>query len=294
MNRHTRRGNYKKSKTFIIFTLMTALDMGAQNNSVSWHRNSESIPHGSMHHHIYTTAVAINLPSEQEDFYVYTPPGYDPKSPTKYPVLYLLHGDLQDASAWSKNGGANLVLDELIARGKARPMIVVMPHGYGNYKFFLGGKKMWGFPILIDQNVNLFSKMLLTEIIPRIESDYKVSTKRKDHAIAGLSLGGREAITIGLENPSKFSWIGGFSAAFPAALPRFERERIADIDPETADLRLLWISCGISDPYVPAGNKRLIAQLKKDNLPVTAVFTPGAHDWPVWRYNFKQFVSQLF
>jgi enterochelin esterase-like enzyme len=193
-----------------------------------------------------------------------------------------------------KNGGVNLILDELIAQGKARPMIVVMPHGYGNYRFFLGGDKNWVFPALIDQNVNLFSRMLLTEIIPQVESDYRVSTKRKDRAIAGLSLGGREAITIGLENPRKFNWIGGFSAAFPSALPHFERERIEDIDPETADLRLLWISCGVSDPLVFGGNTRLIAQLKKDDLPVTTVFTNGGHDWPVWRHNFKQFGSQLF
>jgi S-formylglutathione hydrolase FrmB len=102
MNGQIRWGNHKKSKAFIIFMLITALHLGAQNDSVSWRRSGESIPHGSMHHHVYTTAVAINLPSEQEDLYVYTPPGYDPKSSTKYPVLYLLHGDRQHASAWSK------------------------------------------------------------------------------------------------------------------------------------------------------------------------------------------------
>jgi enterochelin esterase family protein len=136
--------------------------------------------------------------------------------------------------------------------------------------------------------------MLLTEIIPQVESDYKVSKNREDRAIAGLSMGGREAITIGLNSPRKFAWIGSFSGAFPAGLPLFERDLVAAIGPERTDLRLLWIACGASDPYVKEGNRRLSAQLEQDGLTVTKVVTEGGHDWPVWHDNLRQFLPLLF
>ena len=109
-----------------------------------------SVPHGTVRHFAYTTTVAKNLPFAREDYYVYTPPGYDPAAKTKYPVLYLLHGYEQGASAWIKSGRANLAMDALIAMRKARPMIVVMPRCYGDNKFLLGGFLVWGFPEKVD------------------------------------------------------------------------------------------------------------------------------------------------
>jgi enterochelin esterase-like enzyme len=279
-------------KLAIFIALVTAAPLSAQHELVNVTRPAESVtmPKGTVHHHVYTTRVAINLPGHREDFYVYTPPGYDPGSSAQYPVLYLLHGYSQHAVAWLKPGGVAKTLDSLITEGKAHPMIVVMPHCYGNYRFLLGGEENWAIPVLIDQNVNLFSRMLLTEIIPQVESAYKVSNKREDQAIAGLSMGGREAIVIGLENPHKFAWVGSFSAAFPT----LERSPIVTANPKTSNLHLLWIACGVSDQYVFKGNMRLVAQLAQEGFPVTTVVTHGIHEWPVWRSDFKQFAPLLF
>ncbi len=250
-----------------------------------------TFPHGAVERHVYTTSIARNLPSSKEAFYVYTPPGYDPRSKTRYPVLYLLHGDRQHASGWLTDGRVNMALDTLIARGKAKPMIVVMPDCYGDYKFLLGGLVMWTLPEKIDDNVALFSRMLFKEIIPQVESDYRVSKKRSDRAIAGLSMGGLEALTIGFENPGKFDWIGGFSSAVQKMTPR----QSAILGPETMDFRLLWIACGVDDmrPIV-VGNRRLISELKSNGVRVTAVVTPGAHEWRVWRNDFVRFAPLLF
>ena len=146
----------------------------------------QSIPHGVVEHHFYTSQVVLVLPNNQSQYYVYLPPGYNPKGKEKYPVLYLLHGYSDDADAWTTVGKANFILDSLIASGKAKPMIVVMTLGYGNMQVITGPRS----PELNQQNYDLYQKALLTEVIPQIESNYHVSAKREDRAIAGLSMGG--------------------------------------------------------------------------------------------------------
>jgi len=247
--------------------------------------------HGAVSYHFYKTGIGRNLPFGQEEYYVYTPPSYDPKSSTKYPVLYLFHGFDQNASGWQTHGNATLIFDELISQGKARPMIVVMPLGYGDYAFYRKGKAGWLIPSHINENVDLFSQMLLSEIVPQVESAYKVSKKREDRAIAGLSMGGREAISIGLKNSDKFAWIGGFSSAFPD----YEHDPFAHLTPVPDKVRLIWIACGTEDhDFVFKANMRLVADLQQQGLPVTNVVTHGIHDWPVWQSDLKQFLPLLF
>jgi len=249
-----------------------------------------SIPHGTVSYHVYKTAVGKNLPGDQEEFYVYTPPSYDPKSSTKYPVLYLLHGWRENAAVWTKSGDANLFLDKQIASGKVRPMIVVMPAGYGNFSFAKALPIVWDEPAKIQENVDLFSRMLLAEIMPQVESAFKISTKREDRAIAGLSMGGLEAITIAFDNPKKFGWVAGFSSP----VRHLQLERWSAMTPKTADFRLIWISWGLSDPYVIRGNKKLVAALGERGFDVSSSVIQGAHQWPVWRYNLSQFAPLLF
>jgi enterochelin esterase family protein len=246
---------------------------------------------GNVEYHVYQTQIGKNLPGGREGVYVYTPPGYDPRSSETYPVLYLLHGFDQNALSWQTQGDAQHIIDELISQGKARPMIVVMPFSYGDYEFFRSGEAVWLLPRRINENVDLFSQMLLSEIIPRVERSYRVSRRREDRAIAGLSMGGREAISIGLENPSKFAWIGGFSAAFPD----YERDPFAHMMTKPEKLRLVWIACGTEDQYfLFKQNMRLIADLTQEGLPVTPVVTHGIHGWPVWQRDLAQFVPLLF
>jgi enterochelin esterase-like enzyme len=245
----------------------------------------QSIPHGILEHHFYTSQVVLGLPNNQSDYYVYTPPGYNPKSRESYPVLYLLHGYSDAADGWTQVGKANFILDSLIASGKAKPMIVVMTLGYGNMAVLKPGRT----PELSEQNYDLYQKALVTEVIPQIEANYHVSKKREDRAIAGLSMGGHESLFTGLTHPELFAWIGTFSAGLNA-------KAIAEL-PQTnaqkANLRLLWMACGVDDALLKP-NQTVIAALKAQGLPVTAIETPGHHQWPVWQDNLIHFAPLLF
>jgi enterochelin esterase-like enzyme len=245
----------------------------------------QSIPHGVVEHRFYTSQVVLGLFNNQSDYFVYTPPGYDAKAKRSYPVLYLLHGFSDAADGWSTVGKANFILDSLIASGKAKPMIVVMTLGYGNMAVLKPGRD----PVMRAQNMDLFEKALLTEVMPQIEANYRVSKKREDRAIAGLSMGGHESLFIGLTHTDLFAWIGTFSAGLSgdavAQLPKITAQK--------ADLRLLWMACGVDDALLKP-NQAAIAALKAQGLAVTAIETPGHHQWPVWRDNLIHFAPLLF
>ena len=175
-------------------------------SSLPWELND--VPHGEIHHHFYKSAVA----EDERDYYVYTPPGYDPAAQTTYPVLYLLHGYSDDASGWTAVGRANVILDNLIAQGKAKPMIVVMPLGYGTMEIITLGWGAWSHTDVRDKNFSRFREALLTEVMPKVESEYRVIKDRNSRAIAGLSMGGSESLLTGLNNLDKFAYVGAFSA----------------------------------------------------------------------------------
>jgi enterochelin esterase-like enzyme len=179
-----------------------------------------AVPHGAVHHHTYTTSVVLGLPDNQSDYYVYTPPGYEAAG-KHYPVLYLLHGWTDSALGWIYNGRANFILDNLIAQGKVKPMIVVMPLGYGDLGFIHSPIDVWKDPPSIDHNTELYTRAFLTEIMPQVESTYNISKDRNDHAIAGLSMGGLEAVTIGLAHTDRFASVIGLSAAVVDQLSAF-------------------------------------------------------------------------
>ena len=246
---------------------------------------AQAIPHGNLVHHFYTTKVVLGLTHDQSDYYVYTPPGYDAKTKMKYPVLYLLHGYSDAADGWSTVGKANFILDSLIAAGKAKPMIVVMTLGYGNMAVLKPGRT----PEMSRQSVQLYQKALLTEVMPRIEADYHVAKGREERAIAGLSMGGQESLLTGLEHTDLFAWIGTFSAGVHAET----LDQLPKLTADKANLRLLWMACGVDDALLKP-NQAVIAALKAEGLPVTAIETPGHHQWPVWRDNLVHFAPLLF
>jgi enterochelin esterase-like enzyme len=248
-----------------------------------------NVPHGTLHRHIYTTAIALGLPENQSAYFVYTPPNYDEKAKKPYPVLYLLHGWSDSDAGWSAVGHAHLVFDNLLAAGKIKPMIVVMPLGYGDMAF-LRGHQVWDDLPTIDHNTDLFAKALLTEVMPKVESEYRVSKDRNDRAIAGLSMGGLESLQIGLTHTTEFAWIGGFSSAVHNLN---YADKLSSLDPKTANLRLLWIACGTEDSLIEP-NRHLIAYLKTKEMPVTPIETPGLHTWLVWRDNLVHFAPLLF
>ena len=248
------------------------------------------LPHGAVHHHVYTTKSVTGLTGDQSDYFVYTPPGYDPQASKRYPVLYLLHGWSDLTVGWTEVGRAHLIMDSLIARGLARAMVVVMPLGYGEMSF-VRNWDAWEDPAARARNWTRFQQALLTEVMPRVESAYDVSREAKDRAITGLSMGGYESIVIGLNHPEKFAWIGGFSAA---VLELDYVKDIPDAPPAGAALRLLWIACGKDDGELIAPNRKLTGWLREKQFPVTAVETGGGHTYMVWRENLVQFAPLLF
>jgi enterochelin esterase-like enzyme len=207
-------------------------------------------------------------------------------------VLCLLHGWSDSEIAWTQIGQAHLILDALLASGHARPMIVVMPLGYGQMSFVETGIEVWQNPEAITANVMRFQRVLLNEILPQVESAYNVRRDREGRAIAGLSMGGLESLVIGLNNADKFAWIGAFSSALSFLDDRRTSQLFAGLDAEVK-LSLLWITCGTADPLL-ASNRSFIAWLKQNGVAPTVIETSGGHDWTVWRDRFVHFAPLLF
>jgi enterochelin esterase-like enzyme len=247
----------------------------------------QDIPHGEVHHHFYKSGIV----GDNRDYYVYTPPNYDPKAKTKYPVLYLLHGYSDGADGWTAVGKANYILDTLIAQGKAKPMIVVMPLGYGAPEILNFKWNGWQHQELVRKNFDLFRAMLTTELMPRVEKEYRISTDRKDRAIAGLSMGGSESLLTGLNNLDKFAWIGAFSSG---GLPEGFDKDFPNLDAKAnSQIKLLMIACGTEDHLIEL-NRKLKTWLKTKDVKFTDVETSGMHTWMVWRRNLIELAPQLF
>src|SRR5712692_3647389 len=253
--------------------------------SLSWEIGA--VPHGEIHHHFYKSGVV----GDDRGYFVYTPPGYDPRGKQTYPVLYLLHGFSDDASAWTAVGRANVILDNLIAQGKARHMIVVMPLGYGAPEVLLPNSGVWRDLAITERNFNKFREALLTEVVPRVEAEYAVIKDRNSRAIAGLSMGGSESLLTGLNMLDEFAWIGAFSSG--GITEQFDIEFPAVDSKTTEQLQLLWIACGKDDRLIDI-NRKFRAWLASKNIKHVDIETPGAHTWMVWRRNLTEFSSLLF
>jgi len=253
--------------------------------SASW--EVAAVPHGEIHHHFYKSGVV----GDDRGYYVYTPPGYDPRGKQAYPVLYLLHGFSDDASAWTAVGRANVILDNLIAQSKAKPMLVVMPLGYGAPEVLLPNSGVFRDRSLTDRNFDKFREALITEVIPRVEEEYSVTKDRNSRAIAGLSMGGSESLLTGLNNLDKFGWIGAFSTG--GITEEFDKEFPAVNPKSTENLHLLWIACGTDDRLIDI-NRKVRAWLASKNIKHVDIETPGYHTWMVWRRNLTEFSSLIF
>src|SRR5882724_681261 len=253
--------------------------------SLSW--EIADVPHGEIHHHFYKSTVV----GDHRDFFVYTPPGYDPRGKQTYPVFYLLHGYSDNASGWTAVGRANIILDNLIAQGKAKPMLVVMPLGYGEPKVLEPHSGVFQDPDITQRNFDKFREALLTEVIPQVESAYLVKKDRDSRAISGLSMGGSESLLTGLNTLDKFSWIGAFSSG--GLTPEFDKDFPALDSKANQQLHLLWIACGTDDHLIEL-NRNLRTWLASKSIKHADIETPGAHTWMVWRRNLTEFAPLLF
>lgn len=253
--------------------------------SVPWETND--VPHGVVHHHFYHSRVV----GDDRDLYVYTPPRYDATAPQRYPVLYLLHGFSDDASAWVAVGRANVIVDNLIAKGKAKPMLMVMTLGYGAPEILRDGWSSVQRQELWQKNYEEFRDALLQDVIPMVERNYRAKGDRESRAIAGLSMGGAETLYVGLNNLERFAYLGAFSSGGPTG--EYEKTYPSLDARAGARLRVLWMSCGKGDRLLEP-NEKLRDWLEGKGMHVQWVETDGAHWWPVWRRNLANFAPELF
>lgn len=214
---------------------------------------------------------------------VYTPPGYS--TDTKYPVLYLLHGIGGDETEWQRFAKPGTMLDNLIADGKAVPMIIVMPNGRAQPNDRAEGDVFRSAPAFAA-----FEKDLLNDVIPTIEERYSVHADRTHRALAGLSMGGGQALNFGLTNLNTFAWVGGFSSA-PNTRP--PQELIPDPAAAKSQLKLLWLACGNKDNLLNI-SQRVHAYLKEQEIPHVWHVDSHGHDPMEWSSNLYLFAQKLF
>jgi enterochelin esterase family protein len=253
--------------------------------TLPWELND--VPRGELHRHYYRSKIT----EDDRDFIVYTPPGYDPAGKTRYPVLYLLHGFSDDATGWTSAGLANVILDNLIARKDVKPMIVVMPLGYGMMTFVRGGSDAARRAEMRQQNTERFQGNLFKEVMPMAEKEYRIMAEQKTRAIAGLSMGGAQSLSLGLNNLDRFAWVGAFSAGGGGTnyVSQFPRLNLKAND----KLMLLWIGCGKEDGLF-AGNKKFEEWLTSEGVKHIWKESPGAHSWRVWRRYLAELTPLLF
>ena len=242
-----------------------------------WDAKRDGIAHGKLEMIDYDSKTV----GTQRKLNVFTPPGYSPEK--KYPVLYLLHGIGGDETEWQRFADPGNLLDNLIADGKAAPMIIVMPNGRAQKNDRAEGDMFKAAPAFA-----VFERDLLDDVIPAIESHYSVQKDRDHRALAGLSMGGGQSLNFGLGNPGTFAWVGGFSSA-----PNTKKPEELLPDAEAAKkLKLLWLSCGTKDGLIGI-SQGVHARLKQQVVPHVWHITDHAHDAPEWKQALYWFMQKL-
>lgn len=233
----------------------------------------KDVPHGKISYRYYTSRTL----NRTRQLLVYTPPGFNPDQKNKYPVLYLIHGGSDTEETWTKVGRAHLIADNLIAAGKARPMIIVMP--YGNVR---------------PSTMADFTKDVVNDIIPFIEANYPVVADSKGRAVAGFSVGGGQTLNIGLTNPDKFSYICSYA---PYTETEEFRKNFSNWSPNAktlnGQLKLFSISVGTED-FLYERVKKNIADFQAKGLNLETYIVPGGHTWMNCKLFLAKSMEQLF
>jgi len=254
--------------------------------------NAKDVPHGDIRKKIYFSKTTGTWRSIN----IYTPPGYDMSGKKKYPVLYIQHGGGEDERGWAIQGKTDLILDNLIAEGKAEPMLVVIPNGNVSRP----GSSVGGYN---EEAMAAFKEELLGNVIPFIESNYRVLPGAANRALAGLSMGGGQSFYTGLRNTDIFANVGVFSTGLFGGISQpsaaaFDAEAVIPgilTSPESFNkkLKVFYISVGEQDPRIEH-TKKLVQTFKDKGLKVEFASFPGAHEWQVWRKSLHDFAQKLF
>lgn len=280
--------NRKSVLMLAMAVLMSQLSLaGADDQQAGFHappegydQKRDDIPRGNLETIEYdSTTVGIKRKAR-----VYTPPGM--RQDVSYPVLYLLHGIGGDEDEWALHGAPDVILDNLYADGDAVPMVVVLPNGRASRDVTARDPIPRQSPAFA-----LFEKDLLDDLIPFIEKTYPVKSERESRAIAGLSMGGGQALNFGLGNLPLFAWVGGFS---PAPNTKKPKDLVADPAAVTGSMRLLYLSCGDRDGliHVSDGVHRALDDGKVPHE--YRIVGGGGHDFKVWKSDLYHFTRRLF
>jgi enterochelin esterase-like enzyme len=266
----------------------------------------QDVPHGEVREAWYFSKVT----GTWRHALVYTPPNYEAQTSIRYPVLYLQHGGGEDETGWTRQGHANFILDNLIAAGNCKPMIIVMAYGYARRagqtapdltRKAFGSREMMK---AMQDMAAAFEDDVTQALIPYIDSTFRTLADRDHRAMAGLSMGGMQTFQVTLNHLDLFAYIGGFSgAAGPLVLGNQK------LDPKTAyngafadpaafakKVHLLWIGVGTEEPErMRAGLQRLHASLLDAKIQHVFYESPGTdHEWQTWRRDLKDFAPRLF
>jgi len=276
-------------RLFAVALLSVAAVMAAQNSAPAY-LQVRTVPHGAVQPHAYKSK---SLGTDR-NMIVYTPPNYE-NSTDRYPVLYLLHGAGSTETSWTANGKANVILDNLLADGKIKPMVVVMPFGYAFARPAGGGR---GDAAENKQQREGFTRDFLEDVMPLVDATFRVYADRDHRAIAGLSLGGAQALAIGISHTELFSRVAGFSPALGAA--NNPQTGGVDFDAVLADsagingkLKLLWVSSGTEDSLFQS-IQDFSTLLSKHKIEHLFRVTGGAHTYAVWQQNLNEAAPMFF
>ncbi len=243
----------------------------------------KDVPHGEIRIKRYFSTVF----NQWRQFYIYTPPGYDTNTSEKYPVLYILHGGGEDERGWATQGKTDLILDNLIAAQKAKPMLVVMPDG---------NVRASGFG---ENTLQLFAEELKQCLIPFVEKNYRVKTDAKSRALAGLSMGGLQTLYVGINNTDLFAYLGVFSSGWIQPMQKDLADAQYDfmgknVNMLNSNLKQFWISMGGKEDIAWNNCQQMMAKFDEMKIKYTYSEYPGGHAWPVWRHDLWLFSALLF
>ncbi len=252
-------------------------------------QDTRDVPRGAVASVTYYSAALHKF----RRMHVYTPPGYE-TGKGKFPVLYLLHGASDSDDSWSTVGRAGFILDDLIADGRAKPMIVVMPHGHTDL-------------VRRPQESEEMQRDFSEQVVPYVEKNYRVITDRSHTAIAGLSMGGAQTLNLFAKHPDKFAYVGVFSSgligsygpprpgAAPAAGPTWEESHKEFLDNPASrkGLKLFWFATGKEDRLIPT-TTGTVGMFKQHGYTPVFQESEGGHTWLNWRDYMNEFVPQLF
>jgi enterochelin esterase-like enzyme len=255
-------------------------------SSLSWELND--VPHGVLSQHFFKSSII----GDNRDIRVYTPPGYNPDRKESYPVLYLFHGLTDETSAWVTAGRENIIMDNLIAQSKIKPMIIVNTLGYGAPEMFDPAASS-GIEVYKEKNEKLFIASLLHEVIPMVDGLYNTGKSKQYRAVAGLSMGGGQALDAGLNHHDMFDYVGAFSPAVILLDSNYNRAFPKLDQTINWELKLVWIAIG-KDDFLIGSVRKYTEWLKALGIQFNYKETEGVHSYQVWRRYLTEFVPLLF